>query len=61
MSALHCQQCPEGYVLPVNPLDKASEWHCSKCTYKVTASVIEKVIHRLKTEFDEIGPNQVEE
>lgn len=61
MSALHCQQCPDGYVLPVKPLDKTSEWNCNKCTYKVTASVVEKVVHRLRAEFDEIGPNQVEE
>ena len=61
LSAMHCQQCSSGFVLPVSPLDKTSDWHCDKCPYRVTASVIEKVIHRLKTEFDEIGPNQVEE
>lgn len=31
LSALKCQNCPTGYLLPVDPVDSFSDWYCSHC------------------------------
>jgi len=31
LSALKCQQCPEGYLLSENPTDSFSDWRCTSC------------------------------
>jgi hypothetical protein len=62
LSALCCPKCTTGSVLPVRPLDESelTEWQCSRCPYILTASVVNRVVDRLKQEFQAIGPNQVE-
>jgi hypothetical protein len=48
-------------VLPIHPLDeKETEWQCSLCSYKLTAIVVNRVVDKLKEEFEAIGPNEVE-
>jgi PHP family Zn ribbon phosphoesterase len=61
LSALRCQKCPTGFVLPIRPLDeKETEWKCNLCSYKLTAVVVNRVVDKLKEEFETIGPNEVE-
>ena len=61
MSALRCQKCPTGIVLPSRPLEeKESEWRCNNCPYKLTAAVVTRVVEKLKEEFEAIGPNEVD-
>lgn len=61
MSALRCQKCGTGVVLPVRPLDEQeTEWRCHLCTYRLTSTVVNRVIDRLKEEFESIGPNEVD-
>ena len=33
VSAVLCEACEEGYLLPKDPLDAYSEWPCSKCDF----------------------------
>jgi hypothetical protein len=48
-------------VLPIRPLDeKETEWKCNLCSYKLTAVVVNRVVDKLKEEFETIGPNEVE-
>ncbi len=61
MSALRCQQCPTGVVLPSRPLEEAeTDWHCNSCPYKLTAAVVTRVVDKLKEEFEAIGANEVD-
>ena len=61
MSALRCQKCPTGIVLPWRPLEeKETEWRCNNCPYKLTAAVVTRVVEKLKEEFEAIGPNEVD-
>ncbi|XP_057378366.1 SET domain-containing protein SmydA-8-like [Daphnia carinata] len=61
LSALRCQKCPTGFVLPIRPLEeKETPWQCSQCSYKLTAVVVNRVVDKLKEEFEAIGPNEVE-
>ncbi len=41
-SGIFCTQCPnqEGILLPVNPLEKESNWACNKCSAKKSAAFI---------------------
>lgn len=61
LSALRCQKCSTGFVLPIRPLEeKETPWQCSQCSYKLTAVVVNRVVDKLKEEFEAIGPNEVE-
>ncbi|XP_046455422.1 uncharacterized protein LOC124202943, partial [Daphnia pulex] len=61
LSAQRCQKCPTGFVLPIRPLDeKEMEWKCNLCSHKLTAVVVNRVVDKLKEEFETIGPNEVE-
>ncbi|EFX83877.1 hypothetical protein DAPPUDRAFT_239494 [Daphnia pulex] len=61
LSAQRCQKCPTGFVLPIRPLDeKETEWKGNLCSHKLTAVVVNRVVDKLKEEFETIGPNEVE-
>ncbi|XP_046654958.1 uncharacterized protein LOC124348729 [Daphnia pulicaria] len=36
------------------------EWKCNLCSHKLTAVVVNRVVDKLKEEFETIGPNEVE-
>ena len=61
LSALKCQKCSLGNVLPVRPLDDTSHWQCDRCAYKLKADVHAKVLSKLKQEMEAIDSNDVEE
>ena len=39
VSAVLCEACEEGYLLPRDPLDAYSEWPCSKCDFYLEVAV----------------------
>ena len=61
LSALKCQKCSLGNVLPVRPLDDTSHWQCDRCAYKLKADVHAKVLSKLKQEMEALDSNDVEE
>ena len=59
LSALKCQKCSIGNVLPICPLDNDSSWNCDRCCYKLKSTVVDKVLTKLKAEVEAIDHNDV--
>lgn len=50
ISALICEVCEEGSMLPVEPLDPFSEWVCSDCDFSVGVEVAERKVAQVHLE-----------
>ncbi|XP_055627614.1 SET domain-containing protein SmydA-8 [Toxorhynchites rutilus septentrionalis] len=59
-STLKCSSCPNGLVLPTDPLDQNAEWKCKTCTYTVSAKNVNQLLDKLFKEVDAIDGNSVQ-
>ncbi|KAK6630412.1 hypothetical protein RUM43_014757 [Polyplax serrata] len=62
VSAMKCQKCRSGFLLPENPLDDESSWTCgtSKCKSVVDVSQLIPTMNQFYAELDSINGNDIE-
>lgn len=58
-SALVCNECKCGKVLPLEPLNQEGTWKCDSCTLTLEGSVVSNLLKKLYDELEEIGPHSV--
>ncbi|XP_014271573.1 SET domain-containing protein SmydA-8 isoform X1 [Halyomorpha halys] len=54
MSAIKCENCQNGYLLPANPLYNCSDWKCDKCCNQKQKEIIYNFINRLFEEAEQL-------
>ncbi|KAK6616972.1 hypothetical protein RUM44_005329 [Polyplax serrata] len=61
VSAMKCQKCRNGFLLPENPLDDESSWTCgtSKCKSIVDVSQLIPTMNQFYAELDSINGNDI--
>ena len=55
ISAVNCEECKFGYLLPLEPLNYSSEWQCNHCSTKVLFKTIDEKIKKFENEIDDIS------
>jgi len=60
LSALKCQKCSEGNVLPMKPLDHCSDWKCDHCSHRLTYFEVDLTIFKLQFAYKTMDHNDVE-
>lgn len=58
-STLRCAKCPQGLVLPTDPLDQTAVWKCQLCSHSIPAQNVTQLLDRLFKELDSIDGNSV--
>ena len=51
-NSLKCFDCPNGYLVPNDPTNVDSDWHCLQCLEKFNCSKIMQVILDFNNEFE---------
>ena len=49
LSATKCSECENGYMLPIDPMNLSSDWHCSICKHKISVESINETISQCFT------------
>ncbi|KRG00212.1 LOW QUALITY PROTEIN: uncharacterized protein Dwil_GK18438, partial [Drosophila willistoni] len=65
-SSLKCGQCTEGYLLPRNPTDTDTSWHCRSCDNSNSNEETQRILNALQAEVNgvqslEMGAKRLEE
>jgi len=55
VSAVTCELCEEGYMLPRDPLDQYSDWTCSKCDFSLEVPDLERKIDQMEEELNDLS------
>ena len=55
ISAVNCEGCKFGYLLPIDPLNYSSEWICDHCSEKIPGKNIDEKIKKFEVEIDDIS------
>jgi len=58
-SAISCQKCKKGSVLPRKPLKLDSDWNCEKCDNTLTQSETENIAEKIKQSISKIPEKDV--
>jgi len=61
VSALQCDECEEGFVLPKNSLDSESLWVCGGCDNAYTAEKAMDIVEGLEREYGEVDLEATED
>ncbi|XP_063701599.1 SET domain-containing protein SmydA-8-like [Culicoides brevitarsis] len=56
LSTLKCTKCPEGGVLPSDPIDVEgkSDWKCTHCDFKAAGTTIQRALATIQAEIDQV-------
>ena len=57
MSAIKCDVCLSGDVLPADSLDPDSVWRCTRCGHSVSVDFVESLVDSIEEELDSIANN----
>ena len=60
ISAVNCEVCKFGYLLPIESLNYSSEWICDHCSTKVLFKTIDEKVKKFEHEIDEISSKDAE-
>jgi len=52
VSAVMCEACEEGFLLPRDPLDCYSDWPCSQCDFHLEVPDLERKVDQLEEELN---------
>uniref|UniRef100_A0A182R8I9 SET domain-containing protein n=1 Tax=Anopheles funestus TaxID=62324 RepID=A0A182R8I9_ANOFN len=59
-SALRCNKCRKGHILPVNPLNHESEWLCQQCPNGMSCESVIMLLEKLSRQLGCIGAKDVD-
>lgn len=60
-SGVKCLDCAAGILIPIDPLENVSDWRCTECDRKISASQVLSVLCKARSALDGLNKKSVQE
>merc|ERR1712098_755612 len=60
ISAVRCRSCKIGYLLPKEPLEEDTVWHCNKCGMITNACTVLGLVDKIKSSVNKMQSKDID-